>query len=232
MRIAVCDDMAVFREQIREKIWSYNARFEVKEYVDGSALLSEIEPFDLIFLDIEMPNVDGMTTAKAIRERDEDVRIVFVTSHDTLVYETFEVAPFDFFRKAQDLGKICEVLKRAESQMLNQETVLISVGDKQVCLKVKDVVYVEAYGDGVYFYDRKGTVYDERRGTIKKWNEKLNKKGFIQIHRAYLISIHYLENYSEEGVKLKGIDKVVPMSRRYAPAFKKEFFEFVSKSGR
>ncbi len=232
MRIAICDDMAVFRERIRKGIRAYNAGFEVKEYTDGSELLSETEPFDLIFLDIEMPGTDGMTTAKILRERGEDVKIVFVTSHDELVFGTFEVTPFGFFRKSQDLGKVGEVLQRAEAQILNQETVLISVDDKQVCVKTKDIVYVEAYGDGVYLYDKKGTAYEERRGTIKKWSEKLKGKGFVQVHRAYLISLPYLENYSDDGVKLKGVAETVPMSRRYAPAFKKEFFEFVGRNGR
>lgn len=232
MRIAICDDMAVFRERIRKEIRAYNAEFEVKEYTDGSKLLLETESFDLIFLDIEMPGTDGMTTAKTLRERGEDVKIVFVTSHDELVYGTFEVAPFGFFRKSQDLEKVGEVLKRAESQMRGQETVLISVGDKQVCVKIKDIVYVEAYGDGVYLYDKKGTAYDERRGTIKKWNEKLKGKEFVQIHRAYLISLLYIENYNDDGVKLKGVAEAVPISRRYAPAFKKAFFEFVGRSGR
>ena len=83
-----------------------------------------------------------------------------------------------------------------------------------------------------YIYDRMGLVYEERRGTIKRLAEKLQGKGFVQIHRTYLISMFYVERFGSDEVKLKGVDKKLPVSRRYAPGFKEAFLEFVNKHAR
>ena len=81
-------------------------------------------------------------------------------------------------------------------------------------------------------FDRLGNVYEERRGTLKKWNERLGGKGFAQIHRSYLISMFYVERYGSDYVKLKGIEEPLEISRRYAPGYKETFTEFVKRNGR
>ena len=91
---------------------------------------------------------------------------------------------------------------------------------------------MESYGDGLFVYDRLGNVYDERRGTLKKWSERLIGKGFVQIHRSYMMSMSYGVRNGENHVKLKGIDDRLEVSRRYAPGYKEIFRDFVRKNGR
>ncbi len=232
MRVAICDDEAVYRDETKRGIKAYNQEIEITEFTDGSELVKSEEQFDLIFLDIEMPKLDGMTTAKHLRRKNVDAEIVFLTSYEKYVYDAFDIRALQFLKKPLERTKLLKVLKTVEKSLANEEKVELSLDGEKSYVKVKDIVYMESYGDGLFIYDRLGNVFEERRGTLKKWGERLNGKGFTQIHRSFLISMFYVERYGSNQVKLKGVDEKLEVSRRYASAFKEEFMEFVSKNGR
>lgn len=232
MRVAICDDEAIYREETKRGIKAYNKEIEIKEFSDGSELVKSGEQFDLIFLDIEMPVLDGMTTAKHLRRKNVDAEIVFLTSYEKYVYDAFDIRALQFLKKPLEKAKLLKVLKTVEKSLANEEKVELSLDGEKSYVKVKDIVYMESYGDGLFIYDRLGNVYEERRGTLKKWSERLSGKGFTQIHRSFLISMFYVERYGSNQVKMKGIDEKLEVSRRYASGFKEEFMEFVSKNGR
>lgn len=232
MRIAICDDVKGYRETVKTCINAYNSEFEVEEYTNGSELLATDKRYDLLFLDIEMPGLDGMTTAKKLRECKDDVRIVFLTSHDEFVYDAYEVKAFHFLRKPLETERLEKVLKMVEEELSEDEQVKLEWDGEAYYVKVKDIVYLEAYGDGVYLFDRFGKVYEERRETLKNWNARLKEKGFVQVHRTYLISMRYIERYGADRIKLKYVEEPIVMSRRYASGFKDTFFQFVEENGR
>ncbi len=231
MQIAICDDIKEYRSAVRACIKAYNSSFEVEEYKDGNELLESNKSFDLLFLDIEMPGMDGMTTAKEFRKRRDDIRIVFLTSHDEFVYDAYEVKAFNFLRKPIENDRLERVLKMVEEELAEEITLKLEWKGEDCYVKLGDIVYLEAYGDGVYFFDRFGNVYEERRTTLKYWSDKLKEKGFVQIHRAYLISMYHIERYGADRVKMRGIENPILMSRRYAVGFKNEFFRFVANRG-
>ena len=232
MRIAICDDEAIYREETKRGILAYNKGIEIVEFKDGSELVQSKEQFDLIFLDIEMPKLDGMTTAKYLRKKNVDAEIVFLTSHEGYVFGAFEVRAMDFLKKPLEKAKFLKVLRTVDKALAEEEKVELSINEEKCYVKVKDIAYLESCGDGVLVFDRLGNVYEERRGTLKKWNERLGGKGFAQIHRSYLISMFYVERYGSDYVKLKGIEEPLEISRRYAPGYKETFTEFVKRNGR
>lgn len=232
MRIAICDDEKIYREETKNCIKEYDASIEVIEYEDGSELVNAKENFDLILLDVEMPQLDGMTAAKQLRRRKVDTEIVFLTSYEKYVYDAFDIRALQFLKKPLEKERLIKVLRMVEDSLVKIERAEFLLDGENCYVKLKDIVYMEAYGDGLYIYDRMGLVYEERRGTIKKWAEKLAGKGFVQIHRTYLISMFYVERFGSDEVKLKGVDKKLPVSRRYAPGFKETFLVFVNKHAR
>lgn len=232
MRVAICDDEAIYREETKKAILAYNKEIAIVEFTDGNELVQSGERFDLIFLDIEMPKMDGMEAAKKLRENKVDAEIVFLTSHEEFVYDAFDVRAMQFLKKPPEKEKIERVLQRVEQIFAKEERVELTLKGQTCFVKQRDIVYIEAYGDGVYIYDCAGNVYEERRGTIKKWNEKLSGKGFAQIQRGYLISMWYVEHFGTEKVKLREVPREIEVSRRCAADFKKAFFEFVSKNRR
>lgn len=232
MRVAICDDEAIYREETKKAILAYNKEIAIVEFTDGNELVQSGERFDLIFLDIEMPKLDGMTTAKQLRENKSSAEIVFLTSHEEFVYDAFDVRAMQFLKKPPEKEKIERVLQRVEQILANEERIELTLNGQSCFVKRTDIVYIESYGDGIYIYDCVGNVYEERRGTIKKWMERLSEKDFVQVQRGYLISMWYVERFGTDKVKLRNISREIEVSRRCAADFKKAFFEFVSKNRR
>lgn len=232
MRVAICDDETVYREETKKEILAYDAGIEIVEYNDGNELVRSQERFDLVFLDIEMPKMDGMTTAKYLRKRKVDAEIVFLTSHENYIYDAFDIRALQFLNKPLERAKLVKVLRIVEKALAEEEKIELSLDREKCYVKVKDIVYLESYGDGLFVYDRLGNVYEERRGTLKQWSERLRGKGFIQIHRSYIISMFYVERNGDNQVKLKGFDDRLEVSRRYASGYKEAFKEFVKRNGR
>ena len=232
MRIAICDDEKKYREETINCIKEYNATIELVEFEDGSELVHTKENFDLILLDVEMPQLDGVTAAKLLRKRKVNAEIVFLTSYEKYVYDAFDIRALQFLRKPLEKERLIKVLKMVEDSRAKVERLTLLLDDETCYVKLKDIVYAESYGDGLYIYDCMGLVYEERRGTIKRLAEKLQGKGFVQIHRTYLISMFYVERFGSDEVKLKGVNKKLSVSRRYALGFKEAFLEFVNKHAR
>lgn len=179
-----------------------------------------------------MPGMDGMMVAKRLREKKIEAEIVFLTSHEDYVYDAFDVRALQFLNKPLEREKLVKILRIVEKALAEEEIIELSLDREKCYVKAKDIVYLESYGDGLFVYDRLGNVYDERRGTLKQWSERLRGKGFIQIHRSYMISMFYVERKGDNQVKLKGFADRLEVSRRYASGYKEAFKEFVSKNGR
>ena len=115
IRIAVVDDEQIILNSIHKKIerilYDLNAEFEIQDFTSGKTALKEIteKVFDIIFLDIDMPDISGMTIAKKIRMQ-ENLEIVFITNKDELVYDAIKVVPFRFIRKSRFDEEIQEAL--------------------------------------------------------------------------------------------------------------------------
>lgn len=125
MRVAICDDEAVYREETKKGILAYNSEIEIVEYKDGKELVQSQERFDLIFLDIEMPEMNGMEAAEIVREQKNDVPLVFLTSHDELVYDAFKVRAFRFLRKPVNCEEVQDVLQAVEKEIKQTEKIQI-----------------------------------------------------------------------------------------------------------
>ena len=115
MRIAVCDDEELFRIEFKSVLDKVliNAEYDIDTFSGGSSLYEAFlkNPFDLVFLDIEMPGIDGITLAKRLRAVSENVQIVFLTSHIEYALEGYEVNALRYLVKPVDMNKLSEVLK-------------------------------------------------------------------------------------------------------------------------
>lgn len=94
MKIAVCDDERTVREDIAGKIEFLFPETDVFLYESGNILLQSEENFDIVFLDIQMKGINGMDTAKKLRESGSDAVIIFVTALEEYVYQAFDVDAF------------------------------------------------------------------------------------------------------------------------------------------
>lgn len=232
-RIAVCDDEQVFVDDVAAKLKEQSEQCEISEYISGEELLDSSLEFNIIFLDIEMTGIDGINTAFTLRERGYDGMIIFLTSHTEFMPDAFKVKAFRFLDKPLDAEKFNEAFSEAKKEIMNTEHILLSDrSGKTVYLKLTDIVYLEAYGDGTYIFGRTGIVFDTDK-PLKYWKGQIGSEHFFQIHKSFIVSYLYVSDISKDGkVFVKGFEQPLDISRRNIVPFRNGFFDYIRKYAR
>ncbi len=232
-KIAVCDDEQIFVDDVVKKLKEQSEQCEISEYISGEDLLNSPLEFDMIFLDIEMTGINGINAAFTLRERGFDGMIIFLTSHTEFMPDAFKVKAFRFLDKPLDSEKFNEAFSEAKKEIMNTEHILLSDRNgKTVYLKLTDIVYLEAYGDGTYIYGKTGIVYDTDK-PLKYWKEQIGSEHFYQIHKSFIVSYLYVSDISKDGqVVMKGFKQPLDISRRNVVPFRNGFFDYIRKYAR
>ncbi len=213
IKFAVCDDERDVAEYVSDKLREYYPNeCEIKKYTDGKSLLADSrrEYFDAFFLDVGMPSLDGFEIAREIRNNDPRVKIIFVTRKEELAHLGYIYGAFRFVRKSrldQDLCETAESLNRSLS--LSGEYISFKTPTGKIMITVKDIKFLKVNGHSVILYSP-----DERRicGTMQEHEERLKNRGFIRIHKSYLVNFKYLNSLERKSVKLTTGEEL-PLSR-------------------
>ena len=229
MRIAICDDEEIYRVELKtilDKLLA-NIDYDIDTFEDGR-ILSEAfskEPYDLVFLDIEMPAVDGITLAKKIRSKSENVFIVFLTSHIEYALEGYEVNALRYLTKPVDTDKLREVLKYVlDKQGSNSHQIIIKEDGEDILIDINDVIYMESMNQNVRIVTSRGEHII--RYNISDFEEELKNDGFFRIHRGYLISLSKVKKLAKNDVVMDG-DVTLPVSRSNVKPLKDAFYSYV-----
>lgn len=230
LRIAICDDSSLDLKSIKEMtlnlLYSLNLEHEILEYNNGKDLLDSPISFDLILLDIEMDNMDGITVARELRKYNNESKIIFITNSVnylqvgyTVKAERYLVKPLD---KQEFDYELTSVLK---NQIIDNKFIL----DKRIGpykLYLRDIIYIE-------FYDRKTITHKENEKistyiTLKEWRIWLDNHNFSQSHKAFLVNLKYIENICNDSVILT-TNIELPLSRKFKDEFKRNYYIFIGE---
>ena len=228
MRIAVCDDEELFRiefKTILDKVL-VNSEYDIDTFSGGSSLYEAFlkNPFDLVFLDIEMPGIDGITLAKRLRAVSENVQIVFLTSHIEYALEGYEVNALRYLVKPVDMNKLSEVLKYIQDKKNNSRQIMIKQEGEDIVIDLSDIIYMESMDKNVRIVTSKSEYIT--RYNISDYEEELKNSGFLRIHRGYLISLSKVKKIVKNDVVMDG-DISLPVRRSNAKALKEALYSYV-----
>jgi two-component system response regulator LytT len=228
MRIAVCDDEELFRIEFKSVLDKVliNAEYDIDTFSGGSSLYEAFlkNPFDLVFLDIEMPGIDGITLAKRLRAVSENVQIVFLTSHIEYALEGYEVNALRYLVKPVDMNKLSEVLKYIQDKKNNSRQIMIKQEGEDIVIDISDVIYMESMDKNVRIVTSKSEYIT--RYNISDYEEELKNSGFLRIHRGYLISLSKVKKIVKNDVVMDG-DISLPVSRSNIKALKDALYAYV-----
>ena len=231
MRFAVCDDEEKFRVQARDMIDKLAGSLDVivDVYEDGRALLDAFDknPYDVLFLDIEMPAMDGITLARKLRERSDNIYIVFLTGHVEYALEGYEVNALRYLTKPVQEDKLREVIRFVMDKNTSKRQVMIKEDGEEMLLNVADIIYLEAQNQYVMIYTTEGEHLI--RYNISDFEEKLKNDGFFRCHRGYLISLAKVKKLVKSDVLMEGPDGDVsiPVSRSNVKPLKEALYSYV-----
>lgn len=218
MKIAVCDDQKIILREISNLIeeYSYNNLYEIKyeTFLNYNDLKNRIDEFDIFILDYKMPDIDGLTFSKMIRERFMNSKaIIFITAYPEIVYDTFEVRTHRFIQKPIDQNKFFEALDSYMSDISAEKKLIIKNGDFDIVINLDDIYYFEVSRKDTYIY-----YYDKCmscRKTIQYFENELEPFNFFRIHRSYLINMNKVKEFNTNFVILKNGEQLSVSPKRY-----------------
>lgn len=234
-QIYICDDEQEVLLQLSEKIKIELERLALEaDYTliqDSRVLMDQLEQnhIDILFLDIDMPYHNGMDIAGYINERKLDIILVFVTSHDALVYKTFAYKPFAFIRKTCVDEDLAEFSSRIAKELEQKKSELILTKGSELCrIRVSDIVYMESEGNYMNIVTTDNTF--KFRETMTSMENELASKGFIRCHKGYLVNPDYIEKYQTNSLEIKGAGngvQEIPIGRSYEKEVKRKIIESI-----
>ena len=223
MKLAICDDEKRIRDIIAESVKEVSEKIEIEFYADAKGILSASFDSDILFLDIQMPGMDGMGAARMLRSSGKKTVIVFVTALEDQVFNAFDVGAFNYIVKPFTNNKIKEVIKKAviqaedqrlvEAAISEQEeagrTITVKSGGTNTRVILSEVQYAE-------IYDRRIILHMESSDDIEYYGrisdlENIAGKDFFRVHRAYLVNLGAVKSYDSKYVHMSDAD--IPVAR-------------------
>lgn len=204
VNIAICDDEKYFREKIKEYIEKYMKKmgidFHIDLFSDGSELLkmgSDISSYTMIFLDINMDEIDGIDTARKIREYNLEVYIIFVTAYIKYSLEGYKVNAIRYILKDSEglENSLVECMDALFYKMKNEVKTMIfdfNEGKKKVLLE--KILYIESHLHKLIFYINEDKLNEYTiLMTLNAMENQMKDLGFIRIHQSYLVNLKHIK---------------------------------------
>ena len=217
IKFAICDDEPAMARELAGYLARYLEEHEVTAYSvsnfsSGRALLEAADGFDVIFLDIQMEEPDGMETARLLRGQGNHSLLVFVTVLMELVFNAFQVEAYDYLTKPLDAARFARTMDRV-LQTLEQRTaasIVIQQGSGCEVVPLSDVVYCEVLGRKVYLHKADGTItgYYDR---LEQLERRVDGR-FFRCHRSYLVNLDHVRG-CQAGQVLLSQGERIPVSR-------------------
>ena len=226
IRVAFCDDDSHFLERLHQSVDLWFTEHQIvsscPEYLSAKALWDSIETtgFDIFFLDIEMPEIDGMELARQIREALPDSVIIFLTSHDEFAPDGYRVQALRYLSKQTWKKYLSEALSAAMEQQEKQPTGSLAVSHYGNIHRIpyRDILYIRHISRYCQIVTKAGKTIQDERG-IKRLFEIIEDERFIFIDRGAFINLDYIQKIENgEAVMINGDS--LPISRRLLPHVK------------
>lgn len=222
LRIAVVEDEQDCSEQIqgflRQYGEEYGKQMKVSVFRDGSEILEEYQPvYDIILMDIEMPNMNGMDTAEEIRRRDTDVVLVFITNMAQYAIRGYAVDALDFVLKPVNYYTFSMKLTRAIGRVKKREGghVLLALPGGPKRLDTRQIYFVEIQDRMLHYHTDEGEFV--LRGTMQSAEKELSEYHFVRCNYWYLVNLRHVSEVRRDTAYVAGYELAV--SRRNKAAF-------------
>lgn len=238
IKVGLCDDMIDYNKKMENHMERYGKEnhIEVKftSYGSGSQLLLNFQKrkFDIIFLDVSMPDLSGFETAKRIRNVDENVSIVFCTSYYTIsnVSKGFEVDADDFLSKPLLYKKVENILNKIYKKKLlcADEKLFLKCQDGLITLQLSDIIYIHTRNKLLILYTINGEVQNNQR--MSELEKRLSKRMFFRCHNSYMVNFDYVEGLKNDHVLVKCNNQQlieIPVSKYKKEEFLQAFAGYV-----
>lgn len=213
-KIAICDDSQADAEYIATlvKEWAKDRIVKIRTYPSAEAFMfnyAEEKDYDILLLDIEMGKMDGVTMAKAIRQDNESVQIVFITGYSEYIADGYDVAALHYLIKPVKKEQLWSVLDRAAERLKkNEKELLLKTADETVVMPVREIRYLDVQQNYVTVH---GKVDVTVKRTLGEFEKELDER-FFRLGRSYIVNLTCVRRISKTEVILTD-GSAIPLPR-------------------
>lgn len=217
IKFAICDDEPIMVQEISNQLSQYMdgrkiTSYSVTNFSNGYALLESNCNFDIVFLDIQMDNLDGIETAKILRQQRNHSLLIFVTVLKEYVFNAFEVEAYDYLLKPLDSNQFERTMDRAVSTLAQRadKNIVIQRGSSCDVVPLAQIVYCEVQGRKIYVHQSDGKIIDYY-DNLENFERQMDRR-FFRCHRSYLVNLDYIRG-CDTGLVTLSLGAQIPVSR-------------------
>lgn len=226
MKIAICDDDVHEIEVLYKNISRHRSDHEIHKFTSSTPFMERLfagEHFDLLFLDVQMPDSDGWEIAKVIKESNNSVYIAMVTVLEKYIYDCFDRVDW-FAPKPLSQEKVFQILDNVQERICPTMFAFQSIG-ASIALPVLEIFYIEVQRNDLLIHSLEKTF--EARMTLKQAMTELeNTSCFVQIHKSFIINLVYFKEIDRSDIVLRNGERL-RMTRTYRNKFFQCLAEYI-----
>lgn len=216
--VAVVEDDKNDRELLKAYIRNYGSEngisFKITEFENAITFLTGYNPvYDVVFIDIQMPHMDGMEAAAKLREVDGSVPLVFITNMSNYAVKGYSVNAVDFVVKPVSYYNFCVMLAKVLRLVDNSaDAIILKTSEGKVKVKLDSVSYIDVLDHQVYYHTDGGefSVWE----SLKEQEAKLPQDRFAKCNNYCIVNLKYVDGITEGCVKVKNYDITISRSRK------------------
>jgi len=211
VKIAICDDDPKALKRMKALIIEPAA--EIYTFCSGKEFLTSSTHFDIVLLDIEIPDIDGMKIASELMKRNQDCLLLFITAFGQYSTKGYEFRAFRYVLKTEPDSFIQRNIQDAIDEYYARTVFLETCYKKEIAkVPLRDIIYIEVLRHVINIYTSYTTYYWSC--TLEKVKDLLQKYYFVQCHKSFLVNLKYIHSI-EKGVCIHLSGKTVPIGRKY-----------------
>lgn len=232
MKILIVDDEELARARLKRMLTTLEMN-EIDEASNANETVELVKKskYDLVFLDINMPETSGLELGYELKYLDENISIIFQTAYEEHALKAFNIGAVDYLVKPYSLEQVREAIARVQKIVEEQRKsedlrILSKTGESYFLLKPEDIFYVKADLSEVMIRSEKGFSYYAQK--ISDLQEKLKLYNFVRVHRSYLVNINEIKEIqtieqSKLRFSFKNCSDIVESSKDGAKLFRDKF---------
>ena len=194
--------------------------------------MAKEENYRLVFLDIDMPELNGLEVGKQLKEFNPQTDIIYLSQREDLVFDTLVLHPFGFIRKSKIIQDFAHVLELFVNTSLNTQSenkkITISSKTGTISADIDSIMYIEGNKNYQTFYLKDGNIFDARV-LMSDLESKLTDHGFIRVHKGYLVNYLFVRQIGTNEVTLTN-NKVLPLSNKRKDEIMEQYLSITRKN--
>lgn len=228
MVLGICDDQKVYRDYIRKICERTKEQFaenwKIIEFVNGREVLKSQISIDILILDLEIPEVDGIQIKNLFYNKKQDTTIIYVTSHSELMDQAFGIHVLGFVKKENIESQLPKILNQAFSRYQDSVMIVEKYNSREICYVEAAHVYCN-----IHLSDSRMELV---RISMKELERLLEPMGFVKSQRSYLVNLYWVESMDNQTIQLKEGQGQLPISYRNKKMVRERYMQYCKEQGR